>query len=124
MLEKIEELEEKNELLINSYQEAKSKIAELETQNEELEERLAEMEELQNKIEGFEESITYFDHIDNVERLFIIFLCKAETDKVKIEKDELIDYAWLPYEDALKKLTHDDSRELLKKAHKFLKTNG
>ena len=49
------------------------------------------------------------------------FLAKAATKDVKIT-DEHIGYTWLPFEKALRTLTHKNSQDILKKAHRFLTT--
>ncbi len=46
----------------------------------------------------------------------IFFLAETEEKKVKVSFEHK-DFVWLPYEEALKKLTFDNAKELLKKAH-------
>lgn len=72
-------------------------------------------------IEGFKESISYIDNINNEDKTVTFFLCKANESKITHITDDVIDSIWLPYEEALNKITYDNAKELLKKADIFLK---
>jgi NADH pyrophosphatase NudC (nudix superfamily) len=48
------------------------------------------------------------------------FLAITKTEKIKLQKSELENFAWLNYEDCLERLTFENSKELLKNAYKFL----
>jgi len=79
---------------------------------------------------GFKESHQYFfkshKSENNNQLIFkknIIFLAETKTKKVKLSFEHH-DFAWLPYEKALEKLTFKDSREILKKARQYLITNN
>ena len=48
------------------------------------------------------------------------FLAETKTKEVKLSFEHT-DFAWLKYEDAIKKLTHKTAKEVLKSAHEFLK---
>lgn len=72
-------------------------------------------------IEGFSESLFYIDHVNHVRKAAVYFLCRAKSSEVKLLADDVVDYAWLRYGDALEKLTHGDTKQLLKKAELFLK---
>ena len=48
---------------------------------------------------------------------------EAYTDKVEISFEH-IGYAWLDYQYAMEKLTFKNSKDILKKAHDFLRKNG
>jgi NADH pyrophosphatase NudC (nudix superfamily) len=50
----------------------------------------------------------------------VFFLGKALNDDVKIDRDEILGYAWLSFEEALKRMTFNNSREILRKAEKFI----
>ena len=53
----------------------------------------------------------------------VFFLVQSPAEEVKLSFEH-IGYAWLSYEHAFKKLTFDNSKELLRKANQFLyKTN-
>ena len=73
-------------------------------------------------IKGFKESINYIDNINNEDKTVVFFLCKADSSEIKHKTDEVIDSVWLDYEEALKKVTYDNAKKLLKKAEEFLKS--
>ncbi len=79
-------------------------------------------------IPGFKQYIKYFFR-NNYElkkedklkapwifKLVVFYLAETQTEDVKIS-DEHIGFAWLPYEEALKKLTFKNAKNLLKKAN-------
>jgi len=72
-------------------------------------------------IDGFKESISYIDHVNEVNKTVIYFLCEAISSKVEYLCDEIEEHAWLEYDDALKRVTHENAVNLLKKADSFLK---
>lgn len=51
---------------------------------------------------------------------FVGLLPEDSRGAVQIQTSEIKDYAWLPYKKARQKLTYDNTRETLKKAHKIL----
>ena len=50
----------------------------------------------------------------------VFYIGKISDPKVTLS-NEHIDYAWLPFEHALEKVTYKNSKELIKKANNFLK---
>lgn len=52
-------------------------------------------------------------------KLVIFCLAETKTREIKLSPEH-DSFLWLPYEQALKKITYKNSKELLKKAHKFL----
>lgn len=52
-------------------------------------------------------------------KLVIFFLAETKTREIKIS-DEHIGFVWLPFEEAVKKITFKNSKELLKKANNFI----
>ncbi len=72
-------------------------------------------------IDGFEEYIEYDFRFKNedVHKKVIFFLAKTDTKKIRLS-DEHFDSAWLGYNDALKKITHENAKNVLIKANKFL----
>ena len=76
-------------------------------------------------VDNFRENVNYFFK-RNEETIFkevVFFLAEARTEEVTIS-NEHIGYAWLGYENAYKKLTFNNAKELLKKVNQFLfKTN-
>jgi 8-oxo-dGTP pyrophosphatase MutT (NUDIX family) len=74
---------------------------------------------------NFQECIKYFFKFKEktVFKIVTFYLAEAKTKKVKIS-GEHVGFKWLPFEEASKKLTFKNAREILKKADNFLKTNG
>ncbi len=75
-------------------------------------------------VDGFKETIKYFFKWQgkNVLKFVTFFLAETKEKKVTISFEH-IGYQWLPFEEAMKKLTFQNSREILKKANEFLKKN-
>ncbi|MGB9675069.1 MAG: bis(5'-nucleosyl)-tetraphosphatase [Candidatus Nanoarchaeia archaeon] len=71
--------------------------------------------------EGFKQKIHYFYKKDNdfVSKDVIYFLAKTQTKKVKISWEHA-GYAWLPYKEALARLTFKTDKQVLVAAEKFL----
>ncbi len=77
------------------------------------------MEELKMEIDiidGFREEIKYRVKINKSEKTVIYFLAIPKTEQIELQKSELADFAWLGYEECLKKLTFENSKELFKNA--------
>lgn len=72
-------------------------------------------------IEGFKEWIKYFFKFKdkNILKFVTFYLAETKTKDVEISSEH-IGYEWLPYEEALTRLTFENAKEILKKAHKFL----
>ena len=72
-------------------------------------------------IDGFEEYIEYDFRFKNedIRKKVIFFLAKTDTKKIRLS-DEHFDSTWLGYNDALKKITHENAKNVLIKANKFL----
>jgi len=75
-----------------------------------------------NFIEGFKEWIKFFFKHDgqNIMKIATFLLAETKTKEIKLSYEHQ-DYVWLEYKEALEKLTYDNSKEVLKKAHQFLK---
>lgn len=84
-------------------------------------------------VEGFKETIKYFfkwpparDAIqkgqkrENIMKFVTFLLAETKTEDIKLSLEH-IGYEWLAYEQALKKLTFKNAKEILKKADEFLK---
>jgi hypothetical protein len=52
----------------------------------------------------------------------IFYLAKTKTEKVKLSFEH-IGFEWLPYTEAIEKLTYKNAKEILEKANKYLKTH-
>ena len=72
-------------------------------------------------IDGYEEKIEYFFRANNhdIHKKVIFFLAKTNSINVKLSHEHL-NFIWLDYENALKKLTYDNAVNLLKKSEQFL----
>jgi len=83
-------------------------------------------------VPGFKEWIKYFFRntysITNpaekkkaplVFKIVTFYVAETNTKKVIISEEHL-DYAWLPFEEALAKVTHKNAKHILTKAHAFL----
>lgn len=76
-------------------------------------------------IRGFRKSYQYFyrDHTYKDELVFkenIIYLAQTKIKKIKLSFEHH-DFVWLPYKEAVKKLTFKNSKEILKEANQYLK---
>ena len=72
-------------------------------------------------IDGFEENIEYnfkFKHED-VHKKVIFFLAKTDEKNIRLSHEHN-DYIWLKYNDALKKTTFENAKNVLSKANEFL----
>jgi len=76
-------------------------------------------------IEGFKETIRYFFKFQGktVLKFVTFYLVKTKEKNVKISWEH-IGFQWLPYRAALKQLAFENSKEILKKANKFLKEHA
>jgi len=72
-------------------------------------------------VEGFREVIKYFykKAEETVYKEVVFFLAQSATEDVKLSFEH-IGYAWLGYKHAFKKLTFNNSKELLRKANQFI----
>ncbi len=76
-------------------------------------------------VENFNETVKYFykKNEKTVYKEVIFFLAETHQEEIKLSSEH-IGYAWLGYENAFKKLTFNNAKELLRKANQFLyKTN-
>ncbi len=56
---------------------------------------------------------------ERVKKVVVYFLAETEQVEVSISFEHK-NFKWLPYEEALKRLTYENARDLLRKAHKHL----
>lgn len=71
--------------------------------------------------DGFRETIKYFykKGEETIYKEVVFFLAQTSVENVKISFEH-IGYTWMSYENAYKKLTFNNAKELLRKANKFL----
>lgn len=96
----------------------------VETALRELEEETSIREEEVKLDDEFEETIDYFykKRGDLAHKKVIYLLGESETKDVEISNEHQ-DYIWLPYDEALKKLTFRNAKNLLEKAKEELEEN-
>lgn len=72
-------------------------------------------------IPHFKESISYYykQQGQTIFKEVVFFLAESPSDKVTLSSEH-IGFAWLSYENAMKKLTHKNAKDVLEKAGKFL----
>lgn len=51
------------------------------------------------------------------------FIGEVKNSEVAIEKDEIMDYKWATFDEAMETLTYQNTKEVLKKAHEYLTSN-
>jgi bis(5'-nucleosidyl)-tetraphosphatase len=101
---------------------AKGKIEKDETKKEAALRELQEETGLSADIEpDFEETFSYIfhDYDKQLAQKTVYFFIGQATHYNVILSDEHIDYAWLTHKQALEKLTYDNAKKVLKKAHKY-----
>lgn len=76
-------------------------------------------------IEGFKEKISYFYRKEGktIYKEVTYFLAESKTFDVKLSYEHTA-YDWLEYEKALIRITYKNDRNILTKAHEFLKKMG
>ena len=72
-------------------------------------------------IDGFEESVEYDFRFkkEDIHKKVIFFLAKTDEKNIKISHEHN-DYLWLEYDDALKKTTFENAKNVLSNANEFL----
>ncbi len=74
-------------------------------------------------IDGFEEEIEYYFRYDNqdIHKKVIFFLSETKQDRITLS-DEHLDFIWLDFENATKKITFDTAKQIVKKANDLLQS--
>jgi 8-oxo-dGTP pyrophosphatase MutT (NUDIX family) len=72
-------------------------------------------------IDGFEEEIEYYFRADNqdIHKKVIFFFGKTKTTDIILSHEHL-DFIWLDFDNALKKITYNNAKDLLRKSKEFL----
>ena len=75
-------------------------------------------------INGFKEWIKYFFKLKekNIFKIVTYLLAETKTKEVKISREHT-GYKWLSYEETIKQLTFENTKEILRKANEFFKNN-
>lgn len=73
-------------------------------------------------VAGFKEKIKYFftNKGKRIEKEVIFLLAETKTERIKLSFEHS-DSVWMEFEEAVRKVTYDNGRDVLKKADKFLK---
>jgi len=76
------------------------------------------------RVPGFEEKLAYFFYAPRKGRIYktvTFFLARTKDEKVRLSHEHT-GHAWLGYEEALSRLTYENAREMLRKAHRALES--
>ena len=73
-------------------------------------------------LEGFRELIVYFYRRQGltVRKEVVFFIIESHTEKVELSFEH-VDFIWLDYRQAMEKVTFKNAKDVLQKAHDFLK---
>ena len=121
----------KNEFLLLNYPQGhwdfvKGKVEQNETPHETAIREAREETGITNIefIDGFEESVEYDFRFkrENIHKKVIFFLAKTDEKNIKLSHEHN-DYIWLEYNDALKKTTFRNAKNVLSKTNEFLLKN-
>jgi len=119
---------DKNEFLLLNYPQGhwdfvKGKIEQNETSHETALRETKEETGITNIefVDGFEESVEYDFRFkkENIHKKVIFFLAKTNEKKISLSHEHN-DFVWLEYDDALKKTTFRNAKNVLSKANEFL----
>jgi len=123
---------DKNEFLLLNYPQGhwdfvKGKIEQNETSHETALRETKEETGITNIefVDGFEESVEYDFRFkkDDIHKKVIFFLAKTNEKNIKLSHEHN-DYLWLEYNDALKKTTFENAKNVLTKANEFLSSTS
>ena len=119
---------DKNEFLLLNYPQGhwdfiKGKVEEGETSHVTASRETKEETGITNIefVDGFEESVEYDFRFkkEDIHKKVIFFLAKTNEKNIKLSHEHN-DYLWLEYNDALKKTTFENAKNVLTKANEFL----
>ena len=74
-------------------------------------------------IDGFKEEIEYYFQYnnENIHKKVIFFLSETKQNKIVLS-DEHLDFIWLDFNDAMKKITFETAKSVVKKANDLLQS--
>lgn len=72
-------------------------------------------------VKGFKKTTSWFYRWEgkNIFKEAVYFLAETKQEKIKLSIEHL-DYLWLEYEEAMKTLTYENTKKILKAVHEFL----
>jgi bis(5'-nucleosidyl)-tetraphosphatase len=73
-------------------------------------------------IEGYREPISYYYRRAGrtVRKEVVFFLLETKTEQVRLSREH-VGFDWLSYDRAMERLTYKNAKDILQKAHEFLK---
>ena len=76
-------------------------------------------------VDGFKETIAYFYRRQGltVHKEVVFFIMESHTEEVTLSFEH-IGYVWMDYQHAMEKLNFKNAKDVLQKAHDFLKKQG
>lgn len=74
-------------------------------------------------VEGFTYRMKYSPKVGTMKEV-VYFLGKSKEREVLCQESEISDFKWLTLRDAIRLVTHENSRRLLREAYFFVKGNG
>ena len=74
----------------------------------------------------FEEQLTYFFRQDGqlIKKTVYFFIARVSADATVALSHEHIGYEWLPFDEALARLSFDNAKDIMKKVENFLTQNN
>ncbi len=72
---------------------------------------------------NFRMIVTYSPKIGIIKDV-VYFIGEVSNQKVKVQEEEVLNYKWLPYHEAFKMVTHDNEKNILVEANKYLLKKG
>lgn len=80
-------------------------------------------EETSLKVKLFHDfrTVVQYSPKENVSKEVVFFLAKVKEEIVNIQKEELVDFKWLGYAEAIDRITYESSKEVLEEANNYIK---
>lgn len=72
---------------------------------------------------GFRETVNYMIR-GHIPKEVVYFIGRPASDQVRMQPEEVTDYAFLPYAEARERLTFESNRQLLDKAQAFVEARN
>lgn len=72
---------------------------------------------------NFRMMVTYSPKVGVIKDV-VYFIGEISNQKVKIQEEEVLNYKWLPYNETLSMVTHDNEKNIIIEANKYLLNKG
>lgn len=102
----------------------KGHVEENETEEETATREIKEETNLDVKLNTNFRVVTTYYPISNVIKDVVFFIATPISNNIIAQQEEIANIIWCDYENALKKLTHQDNKNILGAALKFIKNNN